>query len=434
MDTARDKRTKRPVNGFDLKRLEIVDKTGYECLACGIPVNPVSFEEHHKRSPHFKLFPKTEHFSNCGYKKEESSYINAETGQISTPDGLPFPYPSRMVIPEDSTFDNSQNSESLNETDNRSRTRTDNSGVISSRPHNYTVDTIRSLAQFYLRFPFDRHLALSVPGIDGINFNDIFQKIAYEDTRDYSEKKILFGTLHYQDTATFKDSIEIKLTQGYWKDKKPVNQYHLRIDTKGWTELEKNALVSEVDIIRNEIKEINDKEKKRNKKNKRWDETIKGWLFFVGEQDEENEFLFHANNWRFICCIAGNFRQGNTPKIDKTKTITNDTRTSEKIAPVDGSNNFTLLPLPSTASNHNDQSPVNSAFSSEPKNVTDATPQFVKKNIKQRSPESSDLPKRSVSSVNPTPRQNISKLKTVEKSTTAKITGWAGNLLKKIFG
>ena len=431
MDTARDKRTKQSTTGFDLKRLETVDKSGYECIACGIPVNPVSFEKHHKRSPHFKLFPKTEHLSNCGYEKEQNSYINAETERISTPDGLSFPYPSRMVLPRDTIFDNSPNSRNLDETNFVSKVRTENSEHNSSRPHNYTVDTIRSLAQFYLRFPFDRHLALSVPGIVGSNFNGIFQKIAYEDARDYSEKKILFGSLHYQSTITGEDSVEIKLTQGYWKEKKPLNQYRVRIDTKGWTELEKNALVSEVNIIRDEIKEINDKDKNRNKKNEKWNEKIKGWLFFVGEQDAKDEFLFHANNWRFICCVAGNFRQGNTPKTRKVEQIENASQAFNKVE----SSNYTLIVPPAPVVVKEQNGLTNNPLGLPHRTANDfALPPI--KSFEERRPEPKfDSPAKKVApSTKPASVQNTAKRKATEKSLIGKFTSRVSGLWGKLFG
>ncbi|MDP1770788.1 MAG: hypothetical protein Q8L15_00775 [Methylobacter sp.] len=98
MDSAVDRYTGQIIDGEQLWYIDSVDKEGYKCRGCGVMVNPVSFEEHHKKRPHFKELPSKPHESWCDIEGEEKLISKARKGRVTTQAGFPGSFPSKLEL------------------------------------------------------------------------------------------------------------------------------------------------------------------------------------------------------------------------------------------------------------------------------------------------------------------------------------------------
>ncbi|WP_156782808.1 hypothetical protein [Acidihalobacter yilgarnensis] len=98
MDSAVDRYTGQIVDGEQLWYIDPVDKEGYICRGCGVMVNPVSFEAHHKVRPHFKELPSKPHESWCDVEGEEKLVAKARKERVTTQVGFPGSFPSKLQL------------------------------------------------------------------------------------------------------------------------------------------------------------------------------------------------------------------------------------------------------------------------------------------------------------------------------------------------
>jgi len=61
---------------------------------------------------------------------------------------------------------------------------------------------------------------------------------------------------------------------------------------KDWSDAKRNYVSREVRAARVESMAANERDKE------------KGWLFFIGRQDESDSALFHVDDHRLVCCLV----------------------------------------------------------------------------------------------------------------------------------
>jgi hypothetical protein len=210
-----------------------------------------------KRVPHFKMLKNVEHEEFCPIKKSVL-FVKAKNQSICDEDGFPFSYPSKLSLENATTGTNI-----LRNQKNVLQIKGHYSQGVSKKQHNHTVKTIRPLAIQFLEFPFDRHLKLSVPFVEGNYYNEIFQYLSSKKLI-HPSPKIFFGSLNFKKTNVFENYFEIILSQGKWTNSKPEEYIRIIVNTQNWSQLEKQATLDEIDVARSEYKENLDYEKQAN--------------------------------------------------------------------------------------------------------------------------------------------------------------------------
>lgn len=308
MDAARDRATGEIVSGVELWLLDHVDKSGYECRGCGVPLNPVSFERGLKRRPHFKLFDGTSHEDDCDVEVLNDLKKRARYEPVSRPDGFPVSHPNRLELLERQVVVRSPeridaDGHAASGWQNSSRSAPDPSAARRRR-HNWIARTIRPLVRHYMQFPHDRHLALHVPSVDGRTFRQVFKRLFYLPDVYFTEPRIYYGSLHLRRSIEGEDFVDVWLSQGEWdRSRSPrqlVHPYVVRIHTAGWSERKRNYVLDEIDVAREEARVAVHS----------GDSETRAWLFFLSRQDAEDRFLFHVDDHRLICCEADTLISG----------------------------------------------------------------------------------------------------------------------------
>ncbi|WP_414430563.1 hypothetical protein ACMG4M_01140 [Alcanivorax sp. IL3] len=293
MDSAVDRYTGQIVDGEQLWYIEPVDKEGYICRGCGVTVNPVSFEAHHKVRPHFKELPSKPHELWCDTEGEEKLIVKARKERVTTQAGFPGSFPSKLQL-----------------VDERKKVATpgvpmggkgtssggSSSGTTTGKTHTqWTAHTIRPICRTFMNFPNDRDLPLRVPGAYGNSYDEVVRKLASRDIVVYSQKHIYVAPLSWSKPKEISGKTVVELSYGFWANKKLSSPYRLVIDSSSWSAAKKNYVLTELEVSRKEAKERSDAGKK----------SEKSWVFFVGQQDSTNPSDFVISDHRLICCLTG---------------------------------------------------------------------------------------------------------------------------------
>lgn len=304
-DTARDRWTGRIVSATELWLLETVDEKGYICRACTILMEPTSYKKDvNKKRPYFRLYRKTDHDVGCGVVKSEKIKAEARTRSVFHEEGFPTHYPNELVLEDRQVRRGRPTNNITCGTGSPGTTgQVGSSGEPSSKVHNHTTDTIRPLAQTYLDYPFDRDkLKLRVPGVNGSTYEEIFQHVFFTEDTYFPEPKIFYGSIRFNNIKVQENYADVTLSEGRWERIRGKNELIqpqiVRIHMEDWPRLMREFVLDDIKVARNEMISAYEKKQVKTKGN-----LLKGWLFFVGEQDSENRFLFHVKDHRLICCI-----------------------------------------------------------------------------------------------------------------------------------
>lgn len=298
MDSAEDRYTGQIIDGEQLWYIDPVDKEGYICRGCGVMVNPVSFEEHHKKRPHFKELPSKPHKSSCDIEGEEELISKARKERVTTQDGFPGSFPSKLVLVDEKM---KVAPTSLTVGGTASSSSGTSSGTASGKTHTqWTARTIRPICRTFMNFPHDRDLPLSVPSAFGKTYDEVIRKLASRDIVSYPKKHILAVPLSWSKAKDIEGKIVVELGYGFWANNKLAVPYRLIVDSTNWSAAKRNYILTELEVSREEAKE-------RAKVGKK---SEKSWVFFFGEQDSANPSDFVVTDHRLICCLTGELSNG----------------------------------------------------------------------------------------------------------------------------
>lgn len=138
----------------------------------------------------------------------------------------------------------------------------------------------------------DRHLPLDVPGTYGKTYDEVVRKLASGDIIFYPKQHIFAAPLSWLKLEDSNGKLTIKLSYGFWANKKFAQPYRVIIDYTGWSDAKKNYVLTELEVSRAEAKE-------------RGKSAEKAWVFFIGEQDPATPSDFIVKDHRLICCLTG---------------------------------------------------------------------------------------------------------------------------------
>ena len=290
MDLACDKHTGEIIDAVQLWLISSVDPLGYECRGCGVPVVPCSYRHENKVRPYFRV--KEAHKADCNVDGEIELVKRAQKQSVQTSEGIPGGFPDRLIL-QDSRPVVDQNVGSPT-TSSRGECRSNsNEGRRVHRNARWAAKTIRPICRTFINFPFDRNLPLAVPDVPANTFQHVFRSLKRDQIITYPELHIFNAPIYWKRPIIDEEKFEILLSYGEWKEQKLIQPYQVRIDWRDWSKVKRDYVVKEIETAISESKEA--------KKN---GEKKKGWLFFIGRQDENIPALFHVEDHRLICCIV----------------------------------------------------------------------------------------------------------------------------------
>lgn len=290
MDVARDKVTGDLVEAEQLWLLTFVDKDRYVCpgLDCGRKVSPASFLPTNLKRPYFSAT--SGHEDGCDIAGTERLIAAARRGSIANPlTGFPAPYPSRLVLRDvrDVVGPGGEEPE-VAKTSPRERRDADgdHSGAVRTRD----AGTIRPICRAFINFPFDRYLALSVPGVEARTYRDCFKRLKWDSLELYPSQRIFYAAMRWSKPFETEQFIEVSLDAGPRNQGKLIEGHRLRIHWAGWSKAKRTYVRNELEVARKAAIEAKGKEK--------------AFLFFLGQQDVANPYQFNVDDHRLLCCLV----------------------------------------------------------------------------------------------------------------------------------
>ncbi|MGE8147057.1 hypothetical protein ACQKP7_17945 [Pseudomonas frederiksbergensis] len=294
MDSAIDRNTGQIIDGEQLWYIDPVDKNGYLCRGCGVQVNPVSFELHHKVRPHFKELPTAPHEDWCDVDGEVKLVESARKKSVTTKDGFPGSFPAKLHLVDERAIITPAGIPASGA--HRTSSGGASSGTTTGKRHTqWTANTIRPICRTFMNFPHDRLLPLDVPGTYGKTYDEVVRKLASGDIVSYPKQHIFAAPLSWSKPEDSNGKLTIKLSYGFWANKNLAQPYRVIIDYTGWSDAKKNYVLAEFEVSRAEAVKLGKPGKS----------SPKAWVFFLGEQDAANPSDFIVKDHRLICCLTG---------------------------------------------------------------------------------------------------------------------------------
>lgn len=297
MESARDKRTGEKVDAEELWLLDNVDTSGYVCWGCGIEMYPSAWQKGCKKRPSFNKMPGKEHI-NCdadaestvvkqGQKKSVRHLLDSAPGLM--PAGLKLIEQRPVVDPSIAGGTNKPSSA-------RSTSPTSGEGSSPTKQSRRPVNTIRQICKAFIRFPYDRCMSLSIPGIDAQNYITVFKKLK-DPIQIYPDQRIFYSQLLWQSFEQNDDRLIIPLSGEWTKDEsgkfKPSRSYKLHVEWATWSQAKRTALRNELEAAQEEAKDAGKKKLKD-----------RAQVFFIGEQSAYDHEIFYVTDYRLICVIV----------------------------------------------------------------------------------------------------------------------------------
>ncbi len=265
------------------------------CRGCKVLVNPVSFERGLKTRPHFREYQKDPHKFWCKIEGETELIRAAKSKSIQNEQGFPCSFPHTLEL-TDSRSKVEPEDEQLNPNESKSRS-TSNS---SSNSNNTSISkwiarTIRPIARTYINFPKDRDLPLTISGLEGSIYKDVIRKLSSQEVVIYTRQHLFYAPIAWAAPTKTTNSINIKLSYGYWLGGKLLQPYSVKIDITGWSQAKIAYVLEELEVARHDAMQA---------KNKNKFTKTKSWLFFIGQQSSHTPEEFVINDHRLICCLT----------------------------------------------------------------------------------------------------------------------------------
>jgi hypothetical protein len=285
MDSAEDVFTGEIIDAEQLWLFDVVDKDRYICRGCGAKAVPASYLPTNVVRPYFRAT----HSDSCDVTGEKKLIQKGKHERVSSArDGFPAPYPSRLTLTEKRVVveSSARPRAPYVRTDDTEPKATSETGLSKKR----AAGTIRPICRTFINFPFDRDLDLLIPGIDATTYQQVFRRLKWDSITFYTKKHLFYAPMRWGHPAANDEFIEIALDAGHREDKKLVDPYRVRISWADWSKAKRTYVRNELEVTRKEAIEVF-------KANPR----TKGYLFFIGEQDENDHGLFHVTDHRLIC-------------------------------------------------------------------------------------------------------------------------------------
>ena len=294
MDSAQDKYTLEIVEAEQLWLLDVVDKERYICRGCGIKVTPASYHPTNVVRPYFAARD-GDHQPGCDVDGEKKLVAKGKKGRLSTPrDGFPVSYPSRLILRDLRQVVDAEGANRPTTGSGGDRSRNDGSGAAGQgRARRRDANTIRPICRTFINFPYDRDLELSIPGVDATSYRSAFKKLKWDELARYTNAKLFYAAIRWNKPVETEEYLEITVDAGVRDANKLLQGHRVRAEWVTWSKAKRSYVRNEIEAARKEAIEAKAKNPK-----------IKGYLFFMGEQDATDESLFHVTDYRLICCLV----------------------------------------------------------------------------------------------------------------------------------
>lgn len=299
MESACDKHTGEVVDAEQLWIIVPVDPMGYECRGCGALVTPCSYRPENKVRPYFSA--KDGHNAGCDVEGEVELVKRARKQRISTREGFPGSFPNRLVL-RDTREVADPNGTLIVATSAGGRRIGSMGSSETQRDRHYTAQTIRPISRTFINYPYDRDLPLKVPEIAVGTYESVFCSLERNQIFQYHERRLFYAPIRWKVPYADDDRFEIQLSYGVWIERKLTRPYRVRMGWKDWSDAKRKYVSRQVLTAR----------EKAIAANKRGDKE-KGWLFFLGRQDESDSALFHVDDHRLVCCVDAEMNYPHNP-------------------------------------------------------------------------------------------------------------------------
>ncbi|WP_197272820.1 hypothetical protein [Nitrosospira briensis] len=292
MESACDKHTGEVIDAEQLWIIVPVDPMGYECRGCGALVTPCSYRPENKVRPYFSA--KDGHNAGCDVDGEVELVKRAQKQRISTREGFPGSFPNRLVLRDTRKVVDSNGTPTVATSAGGRRSGSKGSSE-KQRDRHWAAQTIRPICRTFVNYPYDRDLPLAVLGIAVGTYQRVFRslKVKGDQILRHPEPRLFYGPISWKASFANDDRLEIQLSYGEWIEGKLTRPYRVRMSWKDWSDAKRNYVSREVRTAKVESIAAN----------KRGDKE-KGWLFFIGRQDESDSALFHVDDHRLVCCVV----------------------------------------------------------------------------------------------------------------------------------
>lgn len=296
VESARERNTKNGIEASQLRHLSFVDPNGYICKQCNVTVTPCSYHTDNKKRPYFRV-DKNGHEDNCDMKPDSETIKKIRSGSSANSEGKSLDYPSKLLLRNTKTTADA-NSNTSAPVKKSISVQAETSEIITNKPHHSTTGQIQKICNYFIENPSSskRKQSLVIPGVSSRTYRTVFRRLEEKKIIPYTKRKIFYAPLSW--TASIENKtenyLEILLNYGRWEQKKLI-PYRVRFYWQNWgNDAKKTSFFEELEFAR--LKTVKTHEKKNEEK---------GWLFFVGEQeehgDEDQLRTFHVRDERLIC-------------------------------------------------------------------------------------------------------------------------------------
>ncbi|EKL8245035.1 hypothetical protein KUT41_15675 [Pseudomonas aeruginosa] len=169
--------------------------------------------------------------------------------------------------------------------------RQDTMGNTARREGRRAANSIRPICRAFLRFPYDRHLSLEVPGVAPNTYQTAFKKLRSDGLGQFAQARVFYGELAWSQAVESSEYLTISLNAGEWKDEK-LTPYQVIVHWLEWSAVARGRLKNELEVARKEGMEA-----------KKAKQASRSFLFFIGNQDAKKPALFHVQDHRLICTL-----------------------------------------------------------------------------------------------------------------------------------
>ena len=290
MDSARDKYTGEIVEAEFLWNIHPIDPLRYLCRGCCALVRPCSYRPENKVRPYFSA--KDGHKAGCDVDGEVELVKRARKQRVTTREGFPLRFPNRLVLHATRPVVGPDESPTV-PSGGGGRRAVSSGSSETRRDRVWAAQTIRPICRSFINFPFDRDLPLAVPRVAADSYRNVFRSLKSPEIIHHPQPRIFYGPISWKARIENDDHLEIQLSYGEWKESNLIRPYRVRMDWKNWSATKRNSISREIQTARSEYMAARDHGGKE-----------KGWLFFLGRQDESDLTVFHVDDHRLVCCVV----------------------------------------------------------------------------------------------------------------------------------
>lgn len=258
---------------------------------CGIQVFPRSYRAENLLRAHY--YAKVAHASNCDVSGEEQIRSKGKNrsvaAELETSPGLS---PASLRLIEKRVITGEVPVE-VGEVKTITSPRSASADKESAQKPagRRAANSIRPICRAFLEFPYDRHLALQISGIQTNTYQTVFKILRSVGIERLHQQRIFYGELSWTAPQDDGDKFVILLNAGEWIAKR-LTPYTVVVNWRNWTKTARLRLKNELEIARKE----NMAAKKQNR-------SQRTFLFFLGPQDPDKLSHFSVNDQRLICTI-----------------------------------------------------------------------------------------------------------------------------------